>query len=473
MKQTEAMDRRVLLVDDEQALLFAWSHLLPKSYGLVTASSGERALRLLAEPGCSIELALVDLTMPGLSGPELLRRMRAAVPRLKIVVVSGLPAESAACLLQGVPTDGYLVKPVDRADMIALLDNMLGKRGADCAVPSASMTEVARLPVHALLAHALEGLMVFRADGRCVYLNPAARAMLGLKDAQEAFQPPVYWAERVRQVLEEGRARTYEDVITGPGSLRVAESSWSPWPGEAGVEAGVLAVYRDVTERRQLAAERRQLAQRLLDVQERERKGVSQFLHDHMGPLVIMAKMEVEQLSRSLKPAQRARADQAMARLDEALQGIRHKALALRPPLLDDLAVREALAFLVEQSRERDRLSVVLDPVPPLPGLSPAMKTCLFRVLQEALQRVADQSPQADVQVRVEERGALLAMTICDNGSGGDPAAEVTDRPLGWAGMREIVQSLGGDLSVRAEADRGTRVEVVVPREETGAGGVP
>jgi signal transduction histidine kinase len=460
---------RVLLVDDEPSVLLTCSLLMPKHMGLVTARDGDQALSVLAESGGALELALVDLTMPGLSGPGLIRRLRADYPRLKVVVMSGLPPESTTSLLEGLTTDGYLVKPFRGAALLALLEEHLG------AVHAADGDGVAgvELPCRVMMDHAAEGILAFRCDGRCVYLNAAARTMLGITVSLAEFRPPARWADRVRQVVADGRARTFDDYLAGTGPMRMAESSWAPWPDPAGSVAGVLAVYRDVTERQRLAAERRQLAQRLLEVQERERKGVSQFLHDHMGPLVIMAKMDLEQLGRHLAPDQRALAGQAMARLDEALRGIRHKALSLRPPLLDDLAVREALAFLVEQSNEQDGLHVTLDPVPTLPDLSPALKTCLFRVLQEALQRVADQAPQAEVRVTVVERGPLLAMTICDNGPGLDPMADTAHRPLGWVGMREIVQSLGGDLSVRAEAGRGSCVEIVVPRDEAGAGGSP
>ena len=460
---------RVLLVDDEPSLLRAWTFLMPKHVALATASDGDQALNMLAEPGCAIELVVVDLTMPGLSGPALIRRLRADYPQLKVVVMSGLPPEDSADLLAGLAPDGYLVKPVRCESMLALLEKLLG-------LPPASDEDVAagcEVPCRVMMDHAAEGMLAFQRDGRCIYLNASARKILGITVPLAEFQPPECWMVRVRRVVADGQPRTFEEYLTGAGPLRVAESSWVPWPDDDGSVAGVLSVYRDVTERQRLAAERRQLAQRLLEVQEQERKAVSQFLHDHMGPLVIMAKMDLEQLGRHLKPDQRERADQAMARLDEALRGIRRQALSLRPPLLDDLAVREALAFLVEQSNSQDGLSVTLAPVPTLPDLSPALKTCLFRVLQEALQRVADQAPRAEVRVTVEERSSLLAMTICDNGPGLDPMADAAHRPLGWAGMREIVQSLGGDLSVRAESGRGTCVEMVVPREEGGPGDSP
>lgn len=213
----------------------------------------------------------------------------------------------------------------------------------------------------------------------------------------------------------------------------------------------------------QLAHERRLLAQSLLEVQERERKNISDFLHDHMGPLLIMAKIDLEELGRSVPEASRALVGQITRRLDDVLSGIRHKALAVRPPLLDDLDVKEALEFLVEEFSQHHHLPVALAQVPRVPALSPSVKTCLYRVLQEALLNVAMHAGASSVSVVVEHLKHQLRMQIRDNGVGFDPR-EVSPRDrLGLIGMREIVHSLDGSLRLSTRPGHGTLVEVTVP----------
>ena len=313
--------------------------------------------------------------------------------------------------------------------------------------------------------------MVFRADASCLYLNPAARDLLGISTPADQFKPPAFWRDRIARVLEQRQPESFDEYITTDGRVCVADCTWAPWPDGTGALAGVSVILRDVTERRRLAAERRLLAQRLLEVQEQERKNISQFLHDHMGPLILLAKMDLERVAPALASDQQQLLRQAVGHMDEALRGIRHKALALRPPMLDDLAVKEALEFVVEDFVRVQNVPVDLTPVPPLPALSPAIKTCFFRILQEALSNVAAHAQATRAAVLVEQRDLALALVISDNGRGFDVQAVSPSRQLGLIGMREIVHSLGGDLLIQSEPGRGTRVEVVVPLEESERGG--
>lgn len=326
-------------------------------------------------------------------------------------------------------------------------------------------------PLHAVLDHTAEGVLVFRSDGSCRYINPAARDLLGISTPPADFRMPEIWRDRIAQVIAKGQPVSFEEYITAGVSVRVVESSWAPWTDPQQKVGGVSVVFRDVTERHRLAAERRLLAQRLLEVQEQERKNISQFLHDHMGPLLLLAKMDLEQLANGLAAGQRPMLQQALARMDDALRGIRHKALAVRPPMLDDLAVNEALEFVVDDFVQTQGLPVDLEPVPPLPALSPAVKTCLFRILQEALSNVVAHAQATATAVVVEKRDRALAMVIKDNGRGFEVQAVAPSRQLGLIGMREIVHSLGGDLLIQSEPGRGTRVEVVVPLDEKELGG--
>ena len=325
--------------------------------------------------------------------------------------------------------------------------------------------------LRAALDHAADGMLVFKTDGSCRYINPAARELLGIAVPAPDFRPPELWRSRIAQVIARGEPASFDDYLTSGSSVHVVESSWAPWPDHQQVSGGVGAVFRDVTDRHRLAAERRLLAQRLLEVQEQERKNISQFLHDHMGPLLLLAKMDLEQLSNTLSADQRELLQQALARMDDALRGIRHKALAVRPPLLDDLAVNEALEFVVDDFVQTQGLPVDLAPVPLLPALSPSVKTCLFRVLQEALSNVVAHAQATATNVVVEKRARALAMVIRDNGCGFDVQAVAPSRQLGLIGMREIVHSLGGDLLIQSEPGRGTCVEVVVPLDEMEMGG--
>ena len=115
----------LLLVDDEPDTLAILHRILTPHYQVFTAAQGEEALRVLEREQASIRLVMADLTMPGLSGAALLRRLRALYPHLVLVAMSGLPPIAADGMLTGCRPDGYISKPVRPADLLKALNEHL------------------------------------------------------------------------------------------------------------------------------------------------------------------------------------------------------------------------------------------------------------------------------------------------------------------------------------------------------------
>jgi len=115
----------LLLVDDEPDTLAVMHRILKPHFPVFTAGLGEEALRVLEREHASIRLVLLDLTMPGLSGVTLLKRLRAHYPHLVLVVMSGLPPIAADGMLEGCRPDGYISKPVRPAELLAALNEHL------------------------------------------------------------------------------------------------------------------------------------------------------------------------------------------------------------------------------------------------------------------------------------------------------------------------------------------------------------
>ncbi len=126
MSATPPARSQILIVDDEPYVLDVIQRMLAPRFASATVSDGDQALRQLAEPGSALRLVLLDLTMPGLAGAPMLRRLRNEHSHVRVVVMSGLTPEAAVPILAGYEPDGYLSKPVRMATLLNLVSKEFG-----------------------------------------------------------------------------------------------------------------------------------------------------------------------------------------------------------------------------------------------------------------------------------------------------------------------------------------------------------
>ena len=97
-------------------------------------------------------------------------------------------------------------------------------------------------------------------------------------------------------------------------------------------------------------------------------------------------------------------------------------------------------------------------------SISPEVKLCLFRIVQEGLRNVIKHSRASRVEVRVKGNSKMVSLTLSDNGVGFD-VCDHASLGIGVQSMKERARTLGGTLEVRSEHMRGTQIAVVVPLE--------
>jgi len=233
------------------------------------------------------------------------------------------------------------------------------------------------------------------------------------------------------------------------------------------------------------AEEKRRLAERVVSMQDVERKEIARELHDEIGPHLFALRAHVSSLVRTAESrdpdlAAVRKHGSAIWEQVNALQHFNRRVLEkLRPVGLAELGLREALAALLRLWRET-RPDVVIETAIS-PSLGEAGETAdltIYRIIQEALTNVFRHADATRVEVTVEaaepsattrgRRGSVM-VRVRDNGSG-----LLRDHKLGHGlvGMRERVMALGGAVTV-ASADGGVTVEAVVPCDERVWSGTP
>lgn len=203
-----------------------------------------------------------------------------------------------------------------------------------------------------------------------------------------------------------------------------------------------------------------ELSAKLVRAQENERRALSRELHDEVGQSFSAVLMETENLL-DLEPADGVRPHLEAIRTlaEKGMNETRNLALLLRPSMLDDFGLVPALDWQARETAKRTGMRVqVTSEVPE--ELPEDHKTCIYRVVQEALHNCAKHAQASAVNVSVHGQNGKLLLSVQDDGSGFDPQRV---RGLGLLGMEERVRHLGGTFEVDSRPGCGTMLKILLP----------
>ena len=227
------------------------------------------------------------------------------------------------------------------------------------------------------------------------------------------------------------------------------------------LEADAHAQYRAVAQAR---GQLKDLSARLVQAQESERRSLSRELHDEVGQSLSAVLVELGNLSAGLTnrshEESRAQVDLIRGLVETTVRTVRNMALLLRPSMLDDLGLVPALRWQAREVSKRTGMDVTVAAETVSDDLPDDYKTCVYRVVQEALHNCSRHSKAAKVRIRVHESPLRLSLSIQDDGCGFDPAQT---KGLGLLGIEERVVRLGGTCAVKSAAGSGTVLSAELP----------
>ncbi len=219
-------------------------------------------------------------------------------------------------------------------------------------------------------------------------------------------------------------------------------------------------VQRRLEESMRAQSSLQELSAKLVRAQEDERRSLSRELHDEVGQSFSAVLMEAENLL-DLAPGTEARSRLESIRTlaEKGINEIRNMALLLRPSMLDDFGLAPALDWQARETARRTgmRVQVAAELADSLPE---EHKTCIYRVVQEALNNCARHAQASSVQVSVVGENGKILVSVQDDGGGFDPQRV---RGLGLLGMEERIRHLGGSFVIDSSPGRGTLLRVSLP----------
>ncbi len=259
---------------------------------------------------------------------------------------------------------------------------------------------------------------------------------------------------------------------TARSQLVVAQNSLESKVAERTTELqeSNTSLWLEVAERRQSETARLKLLNQLVTSQEKERNRVARDLHDQLGQQLIALRLKLETLIARSDKREKLREE-----VNDILEIVRHLdsdvdfiAWELRPIVLDDLGLKEALQIYVQRWGEHTGITSEFHSTE-LDGerLNPAIENNLYRITQEALNNVAKHSGASRVGVILERRDEHVLLIVEDNGNGFNLEEKTKDTDaFGLNGMRERAALIAGEFQIETNPSKGTTIFVRVPLDQ-------
>lgn len=328
-----------------------------------------------------------------------------------------------------------------------------------------------------IIGSALDAIISLDAQQRVVVFNAAAEAMFGVSAAEavgsplDRFIPPRHRASHRRHVTGYGHSGRSARVMGAMGQVSGQRADGEEFPIEASISRigegptlQMTAIVRDVTERLRTERELTELTRQLMEQEKATTQRLAQQLHDQLGQT--LTAMRIDFVAEAALPDadQAARHRRVDRLIDEAMQQVRQVLTDLRPTLLDERGLVEALDNeLSARQGAAGRIVLQLDAAPVLrqQRWGANVEYAAFMVAREAVGNALRHAGATEVRVLVQGDAHALHLQIVDDGVGMPPEGPAV-RPghLGMVGMRERSIAIGARFEVHSRPDEGTRVSL-------------
>ncbi len=321
--------------------------------------------------------------------------------------------------------------------------------------------------------HSPSGILLEDENGVILAVNPAVCGFLGYSPGELVgrniltLAPPAGRAEIEKNLRRLFNGETLRHVVKNRRkdgrviSLRLQEGKIT-LPGG---RDGVLVLSEDVTRqaRKEKIRHWRELSERLLNFQEKERKFLARELHDHIGQDLATIKISLQLLGNKEAEPVKVKLEEIVQITEGAIKNLRRISSTLRPESLDDIGLVRALRHEAEYLSAHSGVKISCRCRESKRRLSSGKEIAIFRIAQEALTNVIKHARARNAQIRLIHRGGNIIITVVDDGRG-FPTARLKSSPgLGLLGIRERVELVGGELEITSAPGKGTTLSATIP----------
>jgi len=338
---------------------------------------------------------------------------------------------------------------------------------------------------HRRLVELCPEAVAVHSKGKIVYINAAGAKMLGVASPEELigksvmdFVHPDYREiikNRIRRTIKKGKATPLieEKLIRPDGSIIYVETVATriTYLGEP----AMLAVSRDITERKKMEErlrlyekKLRSLAYELTQVEEREHRHVATELRDAIGQLLAFCTMKLEELKELvIWPDSVHILREIRGSVEKMIEDIRSLANQLSPLIVYELGLPAALEWLADKMRKEHSIHIDLKVDSQVNVEDEELRIFLFRAVWELLVNVSRYAKTDRAKVSVYREAESLYISVEDRGVGFNTslleAPSEKNRRFGLFSIRERFSYFGGEVSIQSKSGKGTKVVLTVP----------
>jgi len=328
----------------------------------------------------------------------------------------------------------------------------------------------------------LSGNLLATTNGRVKLANPTAAQLFGFETAEDLIDRELGELYADRKLWESHCERLLRGEKIEMPMLELRNREGVPVQVVAKLGARLspsrepeLRIYvTDISEvtlmQNELAGaleENRRLSQRSMQVQEEERRNLARELHDELGQSLNAIKVDAVTIrDRSVALPEIHRSALSIIEVSSQVYDVvRSLMQRLRPVALDELGLRSAVQYSVEQWQRRHagvRCTFTVEGE--LDDLDEQTNITLYRLVQECLTNVAKHAGATQVAISMTRSAQDVRFSFSDNGKGFDLSQK--RRGLGLVGLRERVEALAGHFELESAPGRGVHVKAVIPAKE-------
>ena len=230
--------------------------------------------------------------------------------------------------------------------------------------------------------------------------------------------------------------------------------------------AGYIGSCTDVTERKLAEESLADVGRKLIEAHEEERTWIARELHDDVNQRMALLAIELDRWNQQLPPSAVEfhdhihHASQRLSDIATDIQALSHR---LHSSKLEYLGLVAAAKSFCKELSEQQKVEIDFSHTAIPRSVPKEISLCLFRVLQETLQNAVKHSGVRHFKVELRGTEGEIQLTVSDLGVGFDPQDAIHRRGLGLISMRERMQLVSGEISIKSQPGSGTTIHARVP----------